>query len=221
MPFLPLPASVVEHLSQLDPAVDRALELGSGEGHVQDLIAAAGGQCLGLDLRHPATGTVCDLVGDARRPPVRPGSLKMLVAANLLRHLTPRHRLAEYVNSWRELLAPSGALFILEDEPSLATTAERNFRDLQEFLAQLMPESRGPLLPLARFRSDIAANAPGDWTFGTVRNRERIDATAVVRFLAGGQGTPTGPLATLIRSIGRDGLDPGCYWWACLRPAGE
>jgi len=216
MPFSPLPTHFIDHISRLDPNTDTVLELGSGEGHFCALLTAAGAKPLGLDLRHPGLGTVCDLVGDARRPPLRPGSLAVLVAANLVRHLVPRHRLGDIIAGWRRLLKPGGALFIFEDEPGRATPAERNFCDLQAFLAQLLPESRGPLLALSRFRKVVGDEAdPTPWTFGFQQHKdEPLNATEVMRFLSAGEGTPTGAVAGLIRSIGRDGLTPGRYWWA-------
>jgi SAM-dependent methyltransferase len=226
MPFSPLPRNFTDHLAGLDPASDVVLELGTGEGHflaqARALAGAGGVACLGLDLRSPALGTVCDLVGDARRPPVRPGSVSVLVAANLVRHLVPRHRLGETIAGWRRLLKPGGVLFILEDEPGTATIAERNFRELQDFLAQLMPESRGPLLSVPRFRALLGLTSDDpQWRFGSAPNDDVIDATATVRFLTAGQGTPTGPLVGLIRSIGRDGLRPGRFWWSQVGPPVE
>lgn len=219
MPFHPLPTSFAEDISRRDPATDTVLELGSGDGHFQALLAGLGHRCLGLERRYMDPGVRCDVVGDARRPPLRKGSLAVLVAANLVRHLTPRQRLAQWVTRWRRLLKPDGALFLFEDEPSQATIGERNYRDLQAFLARLMPETRGPLLSLARFRELVVAPPErAQWTFGRQRNHDRISATEVVRFLSGGQGTPTGPVAGLIRSIGRDGLDPGVFWWARVGP---
>jgi len=219
MPFHPVPTIFAEEISRLDPDTDTVLELGSGEGHFRALLADLGHSCLGLERRLPAPGLQCDVVGDARRPPLRAGSLSVLVAANLVRHLTPRHHLAKWVAHWRGLLKPGGALFLFEDEPSQATIGARNFRDLQAFLAQLMPETRGPLLSLARFREMVVApEETAHWTIGRQRNQETISATEVVRFLSGGQGTPTGPVAGLIRSIGRDGLDPGEFWWARVGP---
>ena len=219
MPFRPLPTSFTDQLSLLDRDADTVPELGSGEGHFMALVEAEGQACVGLDLRHPALGTTCDLVGDARRPPLRPGSVKLLVAANLVRHMVPRHRLGEFVAQWRSLLKPGGHLFIFEDEPSQAPPAERNFRDLQAFLAQMMPEARGPLLSLERFRQAIGAQTvPDGWAFGYQRNQETINATEVMRFLSAGEGAASGAVAKLVRAIGRDGLDPGQFWWAQAGP---
>lgn len=218
MPFHPLPTIFTEHLSRLDPAFDVVLELGSGEGEFQALVAAAGVRCWGLDRRLPAGESPWDLVGDARRPPLKPGAVTILVAANLVRHLAPRRRLAEFVTRWRRLLKPGGALYICEDEPGRETAAQRNFEDLQAFLAQLMPETRGELLARDRFAQLVGANiAPTDWSFGRVRNRTALDSRTVLRFLAGG-GPRTGAVAGLMRRIGRDGLAPGSYWWARVGP---
>ncbi|MDX2474203.1 MAG: methyltransferase domain-containing protein [Candidatus Krumholzibacteria bacterium] len=215
MPFRPLPTTFTDQLSKLNPETDTVLELGSGEGHFKALVEAQGLHCLGLDLRHPVGGVVSDVVGDARRAPIRPGSLKILVAANLVRHIAPRQRLGEFVLAWRRLLKPDGQLFIFEDEPSQAPPAERNFRDLQAFLAQMMPESRGPLMSLERFRQTVGAEAKREgWNFGFQRNEETLNATEVMRFLSAGAGAQVGAVAKLVRAIGRDGLDPGQFWWA-------
>ncbi|MFT7699829.1 MAG: hypothetical protein ACI8S7_001662, partial [Candidatus Krumholzibacteriia bacterium] len=194
-------------------------ELGSGEGHFIGLLKARGVHCWGMDLRHPAGGVVCDLVGDARHAPIKPSSMSLVVAANLVRHITPRHRLLEYLTAWRSLLKPGGLLYLFEDEPSASLPAERNFRDLQEFLSRLMPESRGPLMSLDRFKSLLSESPDAaNWTFGCQANEVTIDATTVVRFLAAGQGSPTGKQATLLRAIGRDGVSPGRYWYARVGP---
>lgn len=219
MAFSPLPTRFTDLLANMEADQSTVLELGSGEGHFQSLVQKQGQQCLGLDIRSPSSGAVCDLVGDARRPPIKSGSISLLVAANLVRHLVPRHKLPQYINQWRGMLKPGGSLFIFEDEPSQATRPERNFRDLQAFLAQLMPEARGPLMPLKRFQALVEAEEnPGQWQFGTQLNHETIDAGEVVRFLAAGDGVPSGAVAGLIKSIGRDGLAPGNYWWAQVGP---
>jgi hypothetical protein len=219
MPFRPLPTIFTEHLSRLEPDSDVVLELGSGPGDFQALVAAAGHRSWGLDWRPPAAGTACDLVGDARLAPVRPQALTILVAANLVRHLAPRRRLPEFIARWRHLLKPGGALYVFEDEPGRATAAQANYRDLQSFLAQLMPETRGTLLARERFAQLVGADSePGAWTFGSAANRSPLDAQAVLKFLAGSAGPPTGPVAGLMRRIGRDGLDPGRYWWARVGP---
>ncbi len=183
------------------------------------LVEAQGKHCLGLDLRHPVTGAVCNLVGDARRAPIRPGTVRLLVAANLVRHVLPRHKLGEHVAHWRSLLKSGGMLFIFEDEPSQSSAGVRNFKDLQAFLAQLMPEARGPLLSQEKFRHLVGApTVPEGWTFGFQRNEETINASEVMRFLSAGDGAAEGGVAKLIRAIGRDGLDPGQYWWAQVGP---
>ena len=219
MAFSPLPKTFIDSLSHLNSADSVVFELGSGQGHFRAQLQKQGCDCLGMDIRPPVAGMVCDVVGDARKVPLKPGSVSLLIAANLVRHLVPRHRLGDYISQWRGLLKPGGSLVIFEDEPSQATRQVRNFGDLQDFLAQLMPESRGPLMPLKRFKELVDCDNDGEsWTFGIEHNQETINATEVVRFLAGGAGVPTGTVAGLIKSIGRDGLAPGKYWWAEIGP---
>jgi len=221
MPFGPLPDLLIKELSALSVS-DQVVELGSGEGHFVKLLQERGVKCIGIDLRHPAGGSVCDVVGDARQAPFKSGSISLLVAANLVRHLTPRYRLLERIADWRNLLSQDGALYLFEDEPSASLPAEKNFRDLQDFLARLMPESRGSLLSLDRFQRLLAETPDvGAWKFGCQSNDVTIDATAVVRFLAAGEGRHTGKEAALIRAIGRDGVSPGRFWWARVGPLAE
>ena len=67
----------------LQPAV-----LGAGLA-VWALLAAAGARPWRVDHRSPRAGTVADIVADALAPPLVPGSIRFLVAANLLRQLWP------------------------------------------------------------------------------------------------------------------------------------
>ncbi len=222
MSFSPLPKNFTDHLSALDPASDAVLELGSGEGRLSARIAELAGGCVRLERRRPQTGVVCDLVGDARFPPVRQRSLAVVVAANLVRHLRPRQRLGEWLESWRRLLRPDGALYILEDDPDPTVPAQRNFRDLQRFLARLLPESRGTLLGLNRFRESVASGeAAAGWTFGYQQNGVGVDPTEVLRLLSAGQGRVTGAEAALSEAISRDGIAPGRYWWARAEAPGD
>lgn len=214
MSFLPLPTNLNGYLTTLDPGADLVLELGSGDGRFLSRLKDAGANCLGLERRHPAAGAVCDVVGDARRVPIRPGSLSAVVAPNLVRHLSPRPDLAVWIRRWRSLLKPGGQLFVFEDDPDPTVVAQRNFRDLQRFLARLMPESRGPLLSLSRFRSLAEAGPETGWAFGHQANREAVDPKAVLSLLEGGRGDLTGAEASLGNSIRRHGVSPGRYWWA-------
>jgi transglutaminase-like putative cysteine protease len=84
-----------------------------------------------------------------------------------------------------------------------------------------MPENRGPLLPLTEFQALLKSlGLPARWEFGLARNRYSINADAVLNWL--GRGEPLdGWLSRLIEGIGRDGLDPGNFWWARARMSSE
>jgi SAM-dependent methyltransferase len=221
MPFRPLPKSFTDHLARLDPEHDPVLELGSGDGAFSALLTACGVRPWRLDRLRGPSGAV-DVVGDARQAPFRSGGLAAVVAPNLVRHLAPRRDLGRWVARWRTLLKPGGRLYVFEDEPGNDTPARRNFRDLQDLLARLMPESRGPLLTARRFADLTADHVPaGDWTWGTETNAAGIDAGAVMRMLGAGAGADRGPVAGLIRRIGRDGIAPERYWWARLDAEGQ
>ena len=216
MPFRPLPKTFVDHLNLLDPRQDIVLELGSGEGQFGALLAPFAVPVVGLDRSRFGLEDG-DVVGDARRVPVRSGSVAIVVAPNLVRHLAPRRELGQWVASWRALLKPGGRLYVFEDAPTGDAPAHRNFRDLQAFLARLLPESRGALLPRSRFRELVAEALPGaEWSWGEQANDSRIDAGEVMRMLGAGQGAADGPVAGMIRRIGRDGVAPGRYWWGSV-----
>ena len=221
MSFTPLPKTFTDFCSNLDFPVSRILELGCGEGRFRDALSDLGMTCWGLDRVHPQGGTVADVVGDAECPPLLSASLDLLVVPNLMRHMLPALADFSFLGRWLELLKPGGSLFIFEDEPGTASPAEVNYRDLQVFLARLLPESRGPLIPLAEFKvrsSSFPKSAA--WEFGLVRNRQTIDAAPVLDMLGPGVDAG-GESALLARNIGRDGLDPGHYWWARATTGGE
>ncbi len=70
-------------------------------------------------------------------------------------------------------------------------------------------------MSLERFRQTVGAEAKREgWNFGFQRNEETLNATEVMRFLSAGAGAQVGAVAKLVRAIGRDGLDPGQFWWA-------
>jgi len=214
MSFTPLPKIFTDIFSNLDSPFPQILELGCGDGRFQEILTGLGISCWGLDRIGPDRGTVADVVGNALSPPVAVGSLDLLVAANLLRHLAPTDIALGFLAGWLELLKPGGSLFIFEDEPGDHPAGAAHYRDLQEFLSRLMPESRGPLLALADFKTRVSALGPGVcWDFGLVRNKQVIDAAVVLEFLGLG-GEQTGDCGRLMKAIDRDGLDPGCFWWA-------
>jgi len=145
---------------------------------------------------------------------VAPGSLDLLLVPNLLRHLAPADPVLTFLDGWLKVLKPDGSLFIFEDEPVTEPRAAVHYRDLQDFLSRLRPESRGPLLSLADFKVRITAlGSSSFWEFGTARNRQTLDASAVLAFLDPVSGS-SGEINRLKTGIGRDGVDPGDYWWA-------
>lgn len=190
------------------------MELGCGDGRFAHNLQDYDFKVWGLDRMTPAGGTVADVVGDALLPPVAARSVDILVASNLVRHLTPFAADLDFVGRWLDLLKPGGALFIFEDEPCDHPPGAVNYRDLQEFLRRMMPASRGPLLPLAQFQERLGTRWSGAaWEFGRALNCSQLDPAVVVDLLRQG-GRPKGEPGRLIRSITRDGLEPGFFWWA-------
>lgn len=218
MSFTPLPKTLSKILADLDPDRCRVLELGSGDGRFTAELVGAGVPVTGLDRGRPGSGAVADLVGDALAPPVLPGTCDLVLAANLVRHLLPAHPDLRFLRSWVDLLVPGGWLFILEDEPSPRPKGAVRYRQLQEFLARVMPMGRGPLIGLGPFRDLLVRQGSlAGWTFGGDVNRYPLDGGPVVAMLRGGDLDPNGQAARLAADISRDGLDPGRYWWAALK----
>lgn len=208
------------------------VEVGCGEGNLSRLLQAAGARPWRLDRRPPVSGSVADVVADANRLPLTAESVDFLVAGNLLRHLWPLAEGGVVPGDWQRCLAPRGCLYILEDEPADRPPAVRNYRDLQAFLAQLVPESRRTLLARGTFARAIqACGAAGSgWILGLETNRWPADPQAALAMLRGesapGQRSrvadrashrhqqAVGEVARLIGAIERHGLAYGQYWWA-------
>jgi len=174
------------------------------------------------------------IIADALRPSLPRASVDLLVAANLLRHLWPLPAEAALPGAWFDLLKPMASLYILEDEPTTDPVSARLYRDLQNFLARLLPESRRPLLPLVTFRSRLEScgdeGTPGtagdlgsgNWTFGTLVNRWPVSRDSVLTWLRRPDARGDGEAAKLAAAIAEEGLSYGSYWWACwTRPAGR
>lgn len=212
MPFSPLPTTFLDDLTR---AGDRGvLELGSADGGFTRLLRERGARVVTLDRRRSAAA----VVGDALAPPLRAGSFAMVVAANLLRHLWRRVDPAQGPTAWRDLLAPGGSLYILEDEPAPAPRAVRNYRDLQTFLAGVYELQRGPLLASGTFAAARRRwRWPGVWLDGSAPNRWPADPQAVVALLAGERLEAGSQADRLRRAIARDGLSYGSYWWTRWR----
>ena len=219
MPFCPLPATFLDDLHARKAA--DVLELGCGDGRLTALLKAEGARPWTLDRAGPLSGARPHVRGDALRPPLRPGRFALVVAANLLRHLWPAVR-AEGPLAWRQLLAPGGVLWILEDEPLLDPPAARHYARLQEWLARLDPQGRRPLLPQQRFvQRSRRWRWPGHWHCGQQENRWPLAHEQVLAWLAGGQPRSGGEIARLCDDIARDGLSCGHCWWARWTPEAD
>jgi len=220
MPFTPLPATFVEDLRPFGPlraGCHEVLELGSGDGLFADLLRREGVEPVTLDRRRRATGAAPVICGDALEPPLR-ARFRVVVAANLLRHLWPRVR-ANGPRRWRDLVAPDGCLWIFEDEPLANPPAARHYRDLQALLAGLDPRTRGPLLASGEFRRQRCRwDWTGRWRDGTAVNHWPLSAPRIVEFLSAGLTGADGDAARLVAAIGRDGVTCGRYWWSRWQP---
>lgn len=218
MSFTPLPTSLTGILAELDPGRARVLDLGCGDGRFSAEVAKFSISAIGLDRALPGGGTTAQLVGDALAPPVRPASCDLILAGNLVRHLLPAHPHLEFLARWLDLLKPGGYLFIAEDEPGRQPKGAVRYRQLQTFLARVMPLGRGPLIGLAEFRHiSLPVQTGATWSFGGERNSYSLDAEAAAAMLSGSDMDPEGEAAVLAAGIRKDGLDPGRFWWALAR----
>lgn len=218
MSFSPLPDLFLEHLESTRLSSGRFLDLGCGDGSFSASLNRFGVRGLGLDRRGTELGTAAEVVGDVGRVPLRRRSQELVVAANLFRHIVSTDPLTPFLAHWQELLVPGGALFLFEDEPAERPGPAANYRDLQRFLGQLMPESRGPLMARAEFERcyGVCGNG-GRWVFGSCRNEWPLAQDPILELLAGDGQARTGEPVRLLRSIERDGIAYGDYWWACWR----
>jgi len=214
MSFCPLPKIFLDDLTHL---ADRpAIEVGCGDGRFSSVLAAHGARPWRLDRIPPRRGTIADAVADARALPLRDGSVALLVAANLLRHLWPARGPAAVPEAWRRCLAPDGRLWIFEDEPVSSPPVARHYREAMTLLARLDPGRRRALLPLGRFlaRLDAGGRREG-WRHGMAANEAVVAAPEALARLVGGQGGgPAAPGPRLAAAIRRDGISYGPYWWA-------
>lgn len=214
MSFAPLPPIFLDDLRGC--AAGPLVELGCGDGVFTAELRAHGASPLCLDRLPPRAGTVAAVVAEAADLPFRDGSVSLLVAANLLRHLGPRPRGEAVPPAWRRCLAPGGRLWIFEDEPVSRPAAARHYRDAARLLARIQPWGRGPLLPNRDFVAHLGAEARSrQWQSGeAVNTTSAREPEALVRLLLGSAGAAGGEAGRLAEAIGRDGLSYGKYWWA-------
>lgn len=219
MSFSPLPVEIVQFLKTLSSqSHPRILDLGSGQGDFSQLLNPYGVPVWGLDRLPTAAGVKAHLQGDALDLPVLPASLDCLLAGNLVRHLLIQCPDGSFLKHWLDFLRPGGCIFLFEDEPEEDSAATRNYHELQNFLAKLMPSHRGPLLPRSKFCSQVRSFTPEQqWNTGLAKNQESPDTSAVLAMLRGGSSSPRqadGQAGQLISRIEKYGLSYGSYWWA-------
>jgi hypothetical protein len=217
MPFCPLPATFRDDLRAC--GAGEVLELGSGDGRMTALLAEHGPAPWTLDRAGPMSGARPAIRGDALQPPLR-ARFRVVVAANLVRHLWRRIR-GSGPRAWPALVRPDGALWILEDDPELASAAGRNYLALQDLLARLAPGGRGPLLSLAEFRAARRRwNWPGQWQDARQSNGWVLDREAILAWLDEGRPRAGGEVARLRDAIAAEGIACERSWSACWRPEG-
>jgi len=213
MPFTPLPKTFLDDLARWRRG--RVVELGCGDGLLTEQLRDRGVDPITIDRMSPTAGTIAAVVGDAIELPLCREQIDLVVAGNLLRQMWPLPEGAPVPDGWRDALAPAGCLYVFEDEPLSEPPAARHYRDLQVFLARLLPETRRPLLPLATFRR-ACAGSPGaaGWSFGLVDNGWPVDRQDVLVWLARPDLCAGQEAARLVAAIAADGCSYGRFWWA-------
>ncbi len=216
--FSPLPPAFQLFLRNLKKLNDaQVLDLGSGQGGFASLFAGGPVLLWQLDRLPAEVGVLASIRGDALNPPIKSQSLDGLLAGNLVHHLIAQEPEAGFLGLWFNLLKPGGRIFLFEDEPQKGTPAENNYKDLQTFLARLMPTYRGALLSLQDFLELAAIKKPEiKWESGLVHNQNDPDAGQVCAMLKGdGRGAFGGGQGeVLAKAIEEQGLSYGTYWWA-------
>ncbi len=219
--FSPLPESLQKRAAQWAAlAAPRLLDLGCGTGEVGRWLAPQGVPVWGLDRLPVNPGGSLHVRGDALNPPIVPGSLDGVLAANLVHHALAQDPSGTFLRTWLGLLKPGGVLFLLGDQPEPGRNpAARNFQKLQEFLADIMPGTRGPLVGVAKVSAALERQGAGQVRHGTRHNEQSPDSAAVLAMLAGsGSRQPGGAAERLIEAIHREGLAYGRYWWVEAHP---
>jgi hypothetical protein len=213
MSFWPFPKTLLAEL-KAGLAHGPGVELGSGEGHLHDRLASAGIDLLRTDLSSPG-----DVRLDATRLPFGPRRLGLLVAGNLLRHLSASAR-RDVLEQAARVTADDGRLLLLEDDPAARSRAEANYREALALLARV-DTSRGPALDLQTVvdqRPDAFATIA--WS-GTLENTEvPEDPLAPALWLDAHGGVPAPELAAHRARVQEHGMEYGCFQaWVLRRTA--
>jgi SAM-dependent methyltransferase len=211
MSFYPLPTVILTDLAQ--PSVGPVVELGSGDGRFSAVLRDAGAEVVTVDRYAAVTGgSGPDVVATAARLPFR--RVRLLVVANLLRHLWDRDAIDRLVTDWINCLAPGGCLYIFEDEPATKPGPADNYRRVQDLLARIVPWRRG-LLSRDRFQARLERSTiASGWTNGLRANQfPSPDPSVVLSLLRSDEQTRVTDVNGLVSKIANEGIDYGDYWW--------
>jgi SAM-dependent methyltransferase len=210
MSFWPIPKIILDEL-QAGLLRGVGIEIGAGEGRLTRRFADCGIRLHAVDLRSTA-----EIRADACALPFVGGSLGLVVAGNLLRHLEEPAR-AGFLDQAGAVLASGGRLLLIEDEPEARDPAESNYRHALELLKYADP-ARGGVLDLdgvLATRPDSLARLVVDVS---VDNEESIDdASAPLRWLSSRGFADQPGFRELSDAVARDGMSYGRYRACVLR----
>lgn len=212
MSFWPFPKILLDELrSGLECGV--GIEVGAGEGRLSHRLADCGIHLHTLDLRAPA-----EFRADARALPITTGGAGLIVAGNLLRHLSEEDRVGFLIQA-DNALADRGRLLLLEDDPEARNAAELNYRCALEYLRDA-DANRGAALDLDRV---LVSRPDGLLTVVVdvrVDNEEVIeDELAPLHWLAARGFARQDGFRELEEAVARDGMSYGLYRACVLRRA--
>jgi SAM-dependent methyltransferase len=214
MSFWPFPKII---LAELEAGLARGVgvEIGAGEGRLTRRLAGCGIPLHAVDLRPTA-----ELCADACALPFAVGSLGLVVAGNLLRHLKQPARAAFLVQAGAALTV-DGRLLLIEDEPEARDSAESNYRHALKLLSDA-DSTRGAVLDLDEvlaMRPDMLATLAVDVS---VDNEEVIaDASAPLRWLSSRGFSAHAGFQEFADAVARDGMRYGRYRACVLRRTAE
>lgn len=220
MSFSPLPDSLQKWAHSLAGQADspQVVDLGCGRGDLARWFEPWNIQVWGLD-RFPLHGAHFHIRGDALAPPIARGTLHGVLAGNLIHHMLRQDPTATFIQNWLNLLADGGWLVLLGDDPGRPDFPGRwNYRQLQEFLAELMPDERGALMPLQDVLEHLEKHGAREIRSGTMLNQTSVSQEDVLSLLRGSQpGDLHGTPRKLVQQIEKHGISYGRFWWLMAR----
>jgi SAM-dependent methyltransferase len=203
MSFWPFPKKLLDELRS-GLVTGTGIDLGSGDGELAARLRAEEIGLLTCDRTAPASIRL-----DARHVPFGTGSLGVVLAANLLRHLDTQER-ANVVRQCAESLAPGGRLVLLEDLPKGRNESEENYRRVLELLAAADPQ-RGAAISL----DPTVASPPAGLELAldlNCENQERPkDVGLPLRWLAARGYAGSTRLRALEAAVREHGMSYGLY----------